>query len=56
MPFGLANAPAAFMNLMNRVFHDFLDQFCSGVHQRYFNLLQKLGGTWGPFEASFANA
>jgi hypothetical protein len=27
MPFGLANAPAAFMDLMNRVFHDFLDQF-----------------------------
>jgi hypothetical protein len=27
MPFGLANAPVAFMDLMNRVFHDFLDQF-----------------------------
>jgi hypothetical protein len=27
MPFGLANAPAAFMDLMNQVFHDFLDQF-----------------------------
>jgi hypothetical protein len=27
MPFGLANAPAAFMDLMNWVFHDFLDQF-----------------------------
>jgi hypothetical protein len=27
MPFGLANAPAAFMDLMNRVFQDFLDQF-----------------------------
>ena len=27
MPFGLANALAAFMDLMNRVFHDFLDQF-----------------------------
>jgi hypothetical protein len=27
MPFGLANAPATFMDLMNRVFHDFLDQF-----------------------------
>jgi hypothetical protein len=27
MLFGLANAPAAFMDLMNRVFHDFLDQF-----------------------------
>ena len=27
MPFGLANAPAAFMDLMNRVFHEYLVQF-----------------------------
>jgi hypothetical protein len=27
MPFGLVNAPAAFMDLMSQVFHDFLDQF-----------------------------
>jgi hypothetical protein len=27
MPFGLANAPTTFMDLMNRVFHDFLDHF-----------------------------
>ena len=27
MPFGLTNAPAVFMDLMNRVFHDCLDQF-----------------------------
>ena len=27
MSFGLTNAPAAFMNLMNRVFEDFLDKF-----------------------------
>jgi hypothetical protein len=27
MPFGLANAPIAFMDLMNWMFHDFLDQF-----------------------------
>nr|GFA76484.1 putative reverse transcriptase domain-containing protein [Tanacetum cinerariifolium] len=27
MPFGLINAPAIFMDLMNRVFHKFLDKF-----------------------------
>ncbi|MCQ7013029.1 reverse transcriptase family protein, partial [Clostridioides difficile] len=27
MPFGLSNAPAVFMDLMNRVFHQYLDQF-----------------------------
>ena len=27
MPFGLTNAPAVFMNLMNRVLHEYLDHF-----------------------------
>ena len=28
MSFGLTNAPAVFMDLMNRVFHPYLDRFC----------------------------
>ena len=27
MPFGVTNAPAAFMDLMNRVFKPYLDEF-----------------------------
>jgi len=27
MPFGLTNTPAAFMDMMNRVFKEYLDQF-----------------------------
>ena len=27
MPFGLTNSPATFMDLMNRIFHPYLDQF-----------------------------
>ncbi|GKF95836.1 RNA-directed DNA polymerase, partial [Tanacetum coccineum] len=27
MPFGITNAPAVFMDLMNQVFHEFLDKF-----------------------------
>jgi hypothetical protein len=32
MPFRLTNAPIMFMDLMNRVFRPYLDQY-SGIHQ-----------------------
>ena len=31
MSFGLTNAPAYFMNLMNKVFMDFLDKFVGAI-------------------------
>ena len=34
MLFGLTNAPAAFMDLMNGVFQPYVDQFCCSVHRR----------------------
>ena len=27
MPFGVTNAPSVFMEYMNRIFHEYLDQF-----------------------------
>ena len=39
MPFELTNAPAAFMDLMHRVFQPYLEQFV-GLCGRHFDLLQ----------------
>jgi hypothetical protein len=38
MSFRLTNAPAMFMNLINRVFFTLLGQVCNGVHRRFLSL------------------
>ncbi|KAL4283832.1 hypothetical protein GQ457_16G018880 [Hibiscus cannabinus] len=38
IPFGLTNAPTAFMDLMNRVFHEYLDQFVIDLRSGYYQL------------------
>jgi hypothetical protein len=47
MSFGLTNAPAFFMDTMNRVFHDYLDQFTVVFIDDILNLLKDAGGARG---------
>ena len=39
MLFGLTNAPATFIDLMNCVFHLYFDRFCSRACGQHFELL-----------------
>jgi hypothetical protein len=41
MSFGLTNAPAYFMNLMNKVFYGVSRQIRRGIHRRYSYLFQE---------------
>jgi hypothetical protein len=41
MSFGLTNAPAYFMNLMNKVFMEYFGQIRRSIHRRYTYLFQE---------------
>ena len=43
MSFGLTNAPAAFMDLMNRVFLTVCGSVCRSVHRRHSCVFKRLG-------------
>ena len=44
MPFRLTSVPTAFMDLMNRIFCAYLDQFVIVFVNDIFDLLKELGG------------
>jgi hypothetical protein len=54
MLFGLTNAPAYFMYLMNKVFMEYLDKFVVVFIDDILCIFQELGGTRGTFEACCA--
>jgi hypothetical protein len=47
MSFGLTNVLAVFMNTMNKVFHDYLDQFIVVIIDDILILLKDVGGARG---------
>jgi hypothetical protein len=55
MSFGLTNAPAYFMNLMNKVFMDELE-VCRSLYRRHTYLLQECSGTRATSAGSIGKA
>jgi hypothetical protein len=57
MSFGLMNAPAYFMYLMNSVFMDYLDKFMVVyIHWWYSYIFPEWARAWGAFEESTSEA
>jgi hypothetical protein len=56
MSFGLTNAPLVFMDMMNRVFHDYLDQFHRCLYRRHTNLLKDIRGAQGALTQGIGEA
>ena len=55
MSFGLTNAPVYFMNLMNKMFMDFLDKFAVVFYRRHPNLLKVRGSARRTSESGSRN-
>ena len=56
VPFHLTNAHEAFMDLMNRVFKDYLDQFVYVFHYWHFGFILNWKGIWASFAHCSTNS
>lgn len=55
-PFGLANAPATFMDVMNRVFSPLIGCFCCVLYQQHSSVLIGPRGLYEPPMISLGKA